>query len=43
MNIKKIFCPLVNNDEIQNHIYGGLLIAKEFGAHIDFLSSQTFR
>jgi hypothetical protein len=40
MNIKKIFCPLVRSDEIQNHIYGGLLVAKEFGAHIDFLSSQ---
>ncbi|TWO17386.1 MULTISPECIES: universal stress protein [Campylobacter] len=40
MDVKKIFFPLVRNDEVENHIYGGLLIAKKFGAHIDFLSSQ---
>lgn len=40
MNIKKIFCPLVANDEIESQIYGALLVGKEFGAHIDFLSSQ---
>ena len=40
MNIKKIFCPLIRTDEIESDIYGGLLIAKKFEAHIDFLSSQ---
>lgn len=40
MQYKKLFFPIGAGDDIKERIYGALLVAKHFNAHIEILASQ---
>ena len=40
MQYKKIFFPIGAGDDVKEHIYGALLVAKHFNSHIEILACQ---